>query len=170
MRTIVHAVPAEWTIREITDGELKRSARVIRDSFKTVAVEFGLTRENSPTHASFTTVTKLRELKDKGAKLFGLFIEKKQIGFVAIEKADDDLFYLEKLAVLPKYRHSGYGEKLVKFATNCAKNENGRRLSISIIDEHTALKNWYKRLGFKEITKKKFPQFRFTACFMEMAL
>jgi N-acetylglutamate synthase-like GNAT family acetyltransferase len=170
MRTIVNTTSAERIIREITDDELKKSARVIRDSFKTVAVEFGLTRENSPTHASFTTVRHLRKLKEKGIGLFGLFIEEKQIGFVAIEKADSDTYYLEKLAVLPKYRHRGYGEELVKFVTNRAKNENGRRLSISIIDGHTILKNWYKRLGFRETTKKKFPQFYFTACFMEMVV
>ena len=164
----MHAAPANRIIREITDDELKRSARVIRDSFRTVAVEFGLTRENSPTHASFTTVTQLRKLKYKDARFFGLFIGKKQVGFAAIEKADDDLYYLEKLAVLPKYRHCGYGEELVKFTINYVNNENGNRISIGIIDEHTVLKNWYKRLGFKEITKKKFPQFRFTACFMEM--
>lgn len=27
------------------------------------------------------------------------------IGFVAIEKSSDDLYFMEKLAVLPEYRH-----------------------------------------------------------------
>jgi len=91
-------------IREIrNEHDLKNSVKVIRDSFKTVAVEFKLTQDNCPTHPSLTTLDKLLELKNK-ARLFGLFLNDAQVGFVAIEKAVDTLYYLDKLAVLPTYR------------------------------------------------------------------
>ena len=118
------------TIREITDNELSRSARVIRDSFRTVAAEFGLTRENSPTHPSFTTVRQLRKLKDKGLMFFGLFLDDRQVGFVAIEKADNKLYYMEKLAVLPGYRHKGCGTGLVRFVFDYVQERDGKTLSI----------------------------------------
>ncbi len=161
---------AEPVIREISDDELTKSARVIRDSFRTVAVEFGLTRENCPTHPSFTSVKQLRELKDKGLRFFGLFLGDRQVGFVAIEKADDNLYYMEKLAVLPGHRHKACGTSLVRFVLDYVRDRDGKTLSIGIIDEHTVLKNWYKKFGFKEITIQKFPHLPFTVCFMEISI
>jgi len=65
----------ESTIREITDpAEFAASAKVIRNSFKTVAEEFGLTRDNTPTHPAFLTVRWLREKKSDDVKYFGLFL------------------------------------------------------------------------------------------------
>ena len=88
-------------IREIsTESELRKSVKVIRDSFRTVAVEFKLNRENCPTHPSFITLNQLTELKNKGTKFFGYFVENIQIGFVAVEKANENIYYMEKLAVL----------------------------------------------------------------------
>jgi hypothetical protein len=49
-------------IREIiNEDDLKNSVRVIRDSFSTVAVEFGLTHGNCPTHPLFTTIQAVRK-------------------------------------------------------------------------------------------------------------
>jgi ribosomal protein S18 acetylase RimI-like enzyme len=102
--------------------------------------------------------------------LFVLFSGDRQVGFVAIEKADNNLYYMEKLAVLPEYRHKGYGTRLVRFVLDYIKNKGGKKLSTGIIDEHTILKNWYKGMGFKEISTQKFPHLPFTVCFMEKEL
>jgi ribosomal protein S18 acetylase RimI-like enzyme len=146
------------------------SARVIRNSFRTVVKEFNLTRENCPTHPSFITVRQLTELKEKGLNLFGGFIRETQVGFVALEKAEEALYYMEKLAVLPDYRHHGYGQKLVEFAVEYVRNHNGKKISIATIDEHTILKDWYKTLGFKEVSTRKFNHLPFTVCYMEIEI
>ena len=146
------------------------SARVIRNSFRTVAKEFNLTRENCPTHPSFITVRQLTELKEKRVNLFGGIIRETQVGFVALEKAEEALYYMEKLAVLPDYRHHGYGQKLVEFAVEYARNHNGKKISIGTIDEHTILKDWYKTLGFKEVSTRKFNHLPFTVCYMEIEI
>lgn len=157
-------------IREIVDEhDLKNSVKVIRDSFKTVAVEFKLTQDNCPTHPSFITIERLNELKKK-ARLFGLFKENMQVGFVAIEKASDTLYYLDKLAVLPEHRHQGRGRKLVEFVLRYAKKNKGEEVSLGMIDESTLLKNWYKEIGFKEAGTKEFEHLPFTVCFMERSL
>jgi ribosomal protein S18 acetylase RimI-like enzyme len=155
-------------IKEIVgkDG-LRNSARVIRDSFKTVASEFALTRKNCPTHPSFVTARQLDELQRKGLKFFGLFLGDKQIGFVAVEKADKTLYYIEKLAVLPPYRHAGYGRTLMEFALNYVRKSMGEKVSLGVIDEHTVLKNWYKTIGFEETITRKYDHLPFTVCFME---
>ncbi len=158
-------------IREIINEEdLKNSVRVIRDSFSTVAVEFGLTQGNCPTHPSFTTIDKLCELKKKGTKFLGLFQGGQQIGFVAIEQADNALYCMEKLAVLPEHRHKGYGKKLMGFVFEQVKMSKGERISIGIINESTVLKNWYIENGFAETGTKKFEHLSFTVCFMEKSL
>ena len=57
----------EPLVQEIADETgLNNSVTVIRKSFKTVAVEFGLTEKNCPTHPSFVTIKQLNELKMKG--------------------------------------------------------------------------------------------------------
>lgn len=155
-------------IREINDEQsLEESAGVIRDSFGTVAAEFRLTRSNCPTHPSFVTVHQLEDLKLKGAIFFGLFLGGNQTGFIAVEKADSALYYIEKLAVLPEHRRRGYGRKLMEHAAGYIRENNGERISIGIINEHKSLKAWYKKLGFMEISTKKFPLLPFTVCFME---
>ena len=159
---------SELSIREVSgENELRNSARVVRNAFRTVALEFNLTRENSPTHPSFMTTGRLREDRDKGVRFFGLFLGDKQIGFIAVERADAKLYYVERLAVLPEYRHQGYGKRLMEFAFQYIKANGGKKVSIGIINEHTVLKNWYKGLGFEEISTREFAHLPFTVCFME---
>jgi GNAT superfamily N-acetyltransferase len=156
-------------IREITnENSLNNSARVIRESFNTVAVEFDLTRENCPASPSFVTDEQLNELKSKGVRFFGLFLDSTQAGFIVVERTDRTLFWMEKLAVLPEYRHNGYGEKLVRYVFDYVSKRGGKRLAIGIIDEHTLLKNWYKEFGFQITSTRKFSHLPFMVCLMEM--
>ena len=155
-------------IREIAnDNELENSVKVIVDSFGTVAVEFKLNKDNCPTHPSLVTLKQLQEMKRKGLKLFGLFENDAQVGFVAVEKKKDRVYSIEKLAVLPGYRHQGYGGELIEFVSDYVKNAGGKKLSIGIINEHTLLKKWYEVKGFKETAVMKFEHLPFTVCFME---
>ena len=87
------------------DNANEECARVIRDSFITVANEFGLTKENAPTNAAFIELDSLIGLQQKGARMYGGFCDGRLVGFVAVRKAKDDLYYMEKLAVLPGFRH-----------------------------------------------------------------
>ena len=161
----------EPVIREIYDGEgLGNSVRVIRDAFRPVATEFGLTPENCPTHPSFITVERLDELRKRKVILFGLFLGETQVGFVAVEKAEEAIYYMEKLAVLPDYRHRGYGSRLVEFVLDHARTGNGEELFIGVINEHTVLKEWYKSIGFLEVTSRKFDYLPFTVCYMKTGL
>lgn len=154
------------TIREISNAaSIAESALVIRNSFRTVARDFNLTKENCPTHSSFTTAAALHVSKGK-MEFFGGFLGGEQIGFVALEKAGEKLYYMERLA-MPRYRHRGYGTSLVEFIANRVWAAGGGKISIGIIDESLVLKNWYKRLGFNETSTRKFGHLPFTVCFME---
>jgi GNAT superfamily N-acetyltransferase len=152
-----------------TETELENSVKVVGDSFKTVAVEFNLNRDNCPTHPSLVTLRQLQEMQRKGLKLFGLFEGEAQIGFVALEKKKDKVYSLEKLAVLPEHRHKKYGGELIAFAESYVKNAGGKKLAIGIINEHSVLKKWYESRGFQQTAVTKFEHLPFV-CFMEKAV
>ncbi|MCP4764043.1 MAG: GNAT family N-acetyltransferase [archaeon] len=166
-------------IKEIRDKkDLEKSVQIIRKSFLTVALQFNLTEKNAPSNPAYITFERLEQMKNENIKLFGLFHyeenekkreieEKKQIGFLAIEKADDSLYYLEKVAVLPEFRHRGYGKKILDFASDYVKKENGLKISVGMINENIILKNWYIKHSFVESSVKKFEHLPFTVCFLE---
>ena len=156
--------------REITEKDIPASADIIRRAFKTVADEFSLTRENNPTHGAFIKDEKLFEDYRKDIKMFGLFEEEVQIGFAALESKDGEIFYLEKLAVLPEYRHKGGGRALMDFAVDYAREAGGKEISIGIIYENKRLSEWYRKYGFTETGTKIFPHLPFTVCFMKFDL
>jgi len=157
-------------IKEISSRRsLENSVGVIRNSFRTVAREFGLNQHNCPTHPSLISIEKLLELQLK-AKLFGLFQNDRHVGFVATEKADGSIYYLDKLAVLPEYRHRGYGGKLVDFVSGYVKEHGGQKVSLGMINESIILKDWYKQLGFEETGTKTFEHLPFTVCFMDKSV
>ena len=158
------------TIREIAADELEHGAEVIRESFKTVAKELGLNRDNIPNHPSFMTVEQLKQLIEKGIKYFGLFLDGKQIGSVAVEKSDDSVYFLQKLAVLPEYRQMGYGRKLTNFVIDYVKNNGCKKLALGIWDRQAELKEWYRRLGFKVNSTREFEHLPLTVCLMDMEI
>lgn len=160
----------EHTLREIGVSELESSAEVIRKSFAGVAKDFGLTIDNCPTNSAFLKKEQLVSDFQKGIRMFGLFDENTQVGFVAVEKKDEKTYYLEKLAVLPEYRKNGFGKILVEKAILIAKNSGGTILSIGLINENEILKKWYLGLGFQETCVKVFPHLPFTVCLMEYSL
>lgn len=172
---------SEPVIREICGAvELRRSAYVIRRSFKTVADDFGLTRQNCPGHTAFLTTKSLRNERDHGLKCFGLFSDQIQVGFVGIEEFElgtlvqlgpgEKRFWLEKLAVLPSSRHEGYGEKLVDFVVQYVEERGGTSITLGMTNQHSVLKTWYLGLGFREAELKKFDHLPFVVCFMEQRL
>lgn len=150
------------------DADLTPSCEVIRASFATVAADLGLTRENCPSHPAFITTDSLAAARARGVAFFGLFLGAKQAGFIAVERVDDRLYYIERLAVLPAHRHQGFGRMLMDFAFGHIREHGGKRVSIGIIDENCVLKEWYLAYGFIETGTKRFEHLPFTVCFMEM--
>jgi ribosomal protein S18 acetylase RimI-like enzyme len=158
-------------IKELIDeAGIKLSAGIIRVSFQTVALKFGLTKTNCPSHPSNVTFEQMQDIKKKGLIFFGLFLGEEQIGFVAIEPAENGIFHFEKLAVLPEFRQHGYGAELVNFILDYATKKRGIKMTIGIIHEHTRLREWYQGLGFNETGTQIFSHLPFTVGFMEKDL
>lgn len=157
-------------ITKLDERHITQSAEVIRQSFKTVADEFGLTIKNAPTNAAFLQDYKLLEDLNSGIDMFGLFENSTQVGFMALKRKDKDTFYLEKLSVLPAYRHNGYGLLLLNYAKDYVKSLQGNNISIGIIYENKILLKWYEAYGFEITDIKQFSHLPFTVCYMSIGI
>ena len=174
-----------FRIIEITEKDITLSADIIRRSCKTVADQFGLTEDNAPISGAFLKDDELYDGYRKGIKMFGLFDvddlatllnpenpvqEVTQAGFISFDRRGDDGFYIGLLAVLPKYRNKGGGRALMDFAKEYVRNEGGKSISISIINENKQLVKWYEKYGFEQKEVKIYPHLPFKVCFMKLEL
>jgi len=153
-------------IRICTQDDALVLAEIVRKSFRDVAERFGLTQENAPRHPSNCTIDWIRNEMKRGVTYFAIENKNHTVGCVALERANTEVCYLERLAVLPDQRRRGFGKALVNHALSEAKLFRVHSVSIGIITEQTELKNWYKGLGFIEGESKKFPHLPFRVTFM----
>jgi N-acetylglutamate synthase-like GNAT family acetyltransferase len=157
-------------IRTCTKEDTQVLAETIRKSFQDVAERFGLTQENAPHHPSNCTVDWIREHMERGVTYFAIENKNHVVGCVALERANSEVCYLERLAVLPDHRRQGFGKALVKHVLSEAKLLGVHCVSIGIIAEQTELKNWYTGLGFVEGESKEFPHLPFLVTFMSYGI
>lgn len=160
----------DHVIREAAEADADLLASLIRGAFADVAVRFGLTPENSPTHPSNCTPEWIRSAFAKGIRHFVLETPGGPAGCVALEQANAEVCYLERLAVLPAYRRNGFGEALVNYAVEKARGLGVRRVELGMVAAQTELREWYERLGFSVTTIVRFEGTRFEVAFMRKAL
>ena len=153
-------------ITEAIPSDISILSDLIRKSNQDVALRFNLTVENAPTHPSNCMDDWITTDFEKGKIYYVLREDLKARGCVAIEKADNQTFYLGRLGVLPECRKKGYGTALVEAAKSEAKKKGAKKIQIGIIDENLELKRWYQKLGFIFKEKLHFDHLPFTVCIM----
>jgi ribosomal protein S18 acetylase RimI-like enzyme len=157
-------------IKQITrQDDFVLLANLLNEAFVTVAKEFGLTKENNPTNGAFITSDELKVQLIESREFYAYEDNGKTVGFIAIEQPlnTSDIFYIEKLAVIPDYRHLGIGKRLMDFASNQIAELGGKRISIGLINSNIVLKNWYGKQGYVEYSVKTFEHLPFEVCLME---
>ena len=137
-------------------------------SHGTIAGDFNFTKEDNPTNNAFIDEKTLREQLNNGIELYGLKMNNRLVGCIAIEKSkrEPGTYYIEKVSVLLEFRHQGIGVRLMDFATAKIKDAGGQIISIALIDSNTKLKKWYLSQGFIETGFKDFEHLPFRVCFM----
>jgi N-acetylglutamate synthase-like GNAT family acetyltransferase len=161
--TIIH-------IRKGSSKDISLLSELIRLSYRDVADRFKLTPANCPKHPSNYTDEWVENDFRRGVSYYILEHEGIAAGCVAIEKANADLCYLERLAVLPHEREKGLGRQLVKHVFHKARKLGTKNISIGIIARQTELKQWYQKIGFIEGETKKFSHLPFRVTFMTYEL
>ena len=154
-------------IYPVDPADLPACLSVIRESFRTVAENFGLTPENCPKHTAFLPLYYLETQMDWGWHLYALYAGKKIIGYMSLSKEGETTYQLHNLAVLPAYRHNGFGTLLLNHAKETVRSLGGTTIQIGIIEESALLKNWYIANGFTPTGTKKYPHLPFTSGYLE---
>ena len=155
-------------IRDANDNDIATLVDLIRTSFSEVAVQLGLNETDHPKCTSFYTADRIKDDFAKGIRFFILENNCKAIGCVAMEKADDDICYLMRLAVLPDYRRQNHGQRLVRHLLTQARQTGAKQVQIGIVDTADRLKKWYEKLGFVQFKTQTFDHLPFLVAFMSI--
>lgn len=159
-------------IRKVEEQELAACVKVIKESFSTVANDFGFTVENAPRFTAFaTTEDRLRwQMLEENRPIYAFYDQEVMVGYYSLLLQDNNECELNNLCVIPAYRHKGVGEELVKHAVKIAEELNCKKMNIGIVEENKVLRKWYESLGFIHIGTQKFEHFPFTCGYMEKNL
>jgi len=159
-------------IRELKDNEIKDCVKVIRQSFQTVADEFGFTKENAPLFTAFA-VDEARVLMWKNEQhrlMFGYFEGDRLKGYYNLAFLPEGECELGSLSVLPQWRHLGIGGLLLEDAVSRAQALGLGKMKLSIVEENRVLRKWYEDHGFVHTGTVKYDFFPFTCGYLEKEL
>lgn len=154
-------------INPLSSSHLPLYADIIRESFSTVAMDFGLTRENCPAFKCFITNERLAAKVGEGYYPVGCFVNGRIVGFASLSAKDNGVYDMNDVSVLPEYRHCGYGKELLDYCKAKVKELGGVKISIGIMEENTILKDWYADNGFIHTGTMRFDHLLFMVGFME---
>ena len=154
-------------IREIEEKDYREAVAVIKESFMTVADEFGITEENAPRYVAFATdEDKLRSWRDEQHRpMFGFFKDDKMVGYYNL-RINGDECELGSLSVLPEYRHKRIGRNLLEDSLSKASGYGCTIMKLSIVEENRVLRKWYEDQGFVHTGTVKYDFFPFTCGYM----
>lgn len=168
MRPHIHR--SIMNIREAAISDAPLLARLISESNRDVAQQFGLKADNCPKHPSFCAESWVQADFARGERYFILEEDSAPVACVAYETPSPDLAYLNRLSVLPAHRRRGIGACLVSHIVGLARAEAIRTISIGVIGEHDVLQSWYVRQGFVPGETKRFPHLPFSVRYMNCAV
>ena len=160
-----------YRIRPVTVADVPECVSVIRESFLTVAGEFGFTQENAPRFTAFAiSPERLAWQMREGRPMFVCEADGVPVGYFSLEIKNGGVCELNNLAVLPAFRHRGIGAYLLHHAISEAKSRGCTKMPIGIVEENVRLRRWYEQYGFVHTGTQKFDFFPFTCGYMERTL
>jgi len=159
-------------IKEIEQNDIAECVKVIRESFATVAKDFGFTEENAPRFTAFATTEErlVWHLLGEHRPMYAYYDNDKIVGYYSLLLQENNECEMNNLCVAPEYRHKGIGEALLEHAFRTAGEMNCSKMNIGIVEENTVLRKWYERFGFNHTGTQKFDFFPFTCGYMERNL
>lgn len=159
-------------IQEVNEKDISECVKVIRESFATVANEFGFTVKNAPKFTAFaTTEERLKwHLFGEHRPMYAFWDNGKIVGYYSLLLQNNNECELNNLCVLPTYRHRKIGQELLFHSFNTAKQLDCGKVNIGIVEENKKLRNWYKSFGFIHTGTIKYDFFPFTCGYMEKKL
>lgn len=159
-------------IREVFHEDIPACVNIIKQSFKTVADEFGFTEENAPRFTALAT-SEERLLWHMDGEHRPMYVYEEDgvlCGYYSLLIQENHECELNNLAVLPEYRHKGIGKQLLEHAYSAARDHDCKLMNIGIVEENTKLRKWYEENGAVHLGTHKFDFFPFTCGYMRKEL
>ncbi|MCP3954210.1 MAG: GNAT family N-acetyltransferase, partial [Desulfobacterales bacterium] len=157
---------ADKQISVAGEADVELLVALIRASHADVARRFNLTPENCPKHPSNCTAAWIENDLKRGVRYYLADWEGQPVGCVALEQANPEMVYLERLSVLPEKRRNGIGHRLVERVFQETAALGVPQIGIGIIADFFELKRWYQKLGFREGATKAFDHLPFQVLLM----
>ena len=158
-------------IRPIEKNELPICLQIFHEGFETVALELGLTDENSPDRGGASLpLEKLAAQFENGTMMYGYFVNDEMVGFLGMKKLENGDCGIDSIVVLPEYRHNGYGKELLDFSKQKAKELGASKIRFGMIDDNKRLRAWYEANGFINVGYRQYENAPYTVGKMECIL
>ena len=155
-------------IIEFNDSKVITS--ILNKAFLTVAEQYNFTKENAPTFPAFINYERIEKSLNNGLKMYGYKTNELIIGCAGFSYYKENIYFIERLATLPEYRHLGVGKKLMAYVESKIKDIGGKIVEIHVVDKNTLLRSWYKKLNYKEIRIDDIKTLPFNSCVMNKKL
>ncbi|GMR25430.1 MAG: hypothetical protein BMS9Abin39_0728 [Ignavibacteria bacterium] len=111
-----------------------------------------------------------KEIINKGGEIFFAILNNEVVGTCAVIKIDDLSFELAKMGVTEKAQGKQIGKKLALTSIGYAVEKGAVKLTLCTSIKLIAALNLYKKLGFKEKTKKDDRRYKRALIHMELDL
>jgi ribosomal protein S18 acetylase RimI-like enzyme len=134
---------------ELTDSTI--ITNILNKAFLTVALSFGFTKESVPRFPAFIDSDVIEKQLNNGLKMYGYKMNDQIVGCIGYSFYRDKIYFIERLATLPEYRHLGIGKKLMEYIENKIKENGGKTAEIHVVDKNVILVEWYKKMNYKQI-------------------
>lgn len=156
-------------IKDVKEQDIFECVNVIKESFATVANEFGITETNAPGFTAFAMSEDglKKQLFEEHRPMYAKYENEMIVGYYSLLLLDNKECELNNLCVIPTYRHKGVGEELLMNAFEVARELGCIKMNIGIVEENIALREWYEAFGFVHVGTQKFDFFPFTCGYME---
>ena len=143
---------------------------ILNKAFLTVAQQYNFTKENAPFFPAFIYSDRMENSLNNGLKMYGYNKNDLIIGCAGFSYYKEDIYFIERLATLPEYRHLAIGTKLMEFVENKIKNSGGKISEVHVVDKNILLREWYKKLGYVEVRIDEIKVAPFNSCVMNKEL
>ena len=136
-------------IRKVTEADIPDCVRVVRESFGTVAQDFGFTAEKDPKFTAFATTNERLEHQMHVEKrpMYACFVDGKIAGYYSLH-IDGGEVELSNLCTLLEYRHRKIGETMMFHAFDRARELGFTEVTIGVVEQNERVRRWYESYGF----------------------
>ncbi len=159
-----------YEIKNAEYENLDKCLDTLHKAFKNSERQFGYTKETYPSSGAYITLEELIAAKDKGVHMYAAFDKDTVAGYVQLEKVKDGVYAFRRFAVLPEYQNLGIGRALIAHCRKKAVSYGGRKLTLLMIYQNTALLAFYESNGFRLVRTGHDDAYPFEYAIMELEL